>query len=211
MQPEPQARSVASVIEPYATGAYDLFSHRTNIETDKRIVCFNIQKIGSGLKALGLFICTNYVWNEMLKNCKKKIYTWFYIDEFHLLLQTDNTIKTMVSIWKRARKFLGVPTGITQNTAELLRASEASGIINNTNFVIMLSLPKEDRQNYRFCLDFLIHSLIISMEMIKVVVFYIMARSQYHLKMNFLKIILFIELSVRPVIQRKLRKEKPHN
>lgn len=147
MQPEPQARSVASVIEPYATGAYDLFSHRTNIETDRRIVCFNIQKIGSGLKALGLFICTNYVWNEMLKNWKKKIYTWFYIDEFHLLLQTDNTIKTMVSIWKRARKFLGVPTGITQNTAELLRASEASGIINNTNFVIMLSLPKEDRQN----------------------------------------------------------------
>lgn len=147
MQPEIQANSVASVIEPFAVGAYDLFSHRTNIETDNRIVCFNIQKLGPGLKALGLFICSSYVWNEMLKNFKKKIYTWFYIDEFHLLLQTDNIIKTMVSIWKRARKFLGVPTGITQNTAELLRTKGASGIINNTDFVLMLSLPKEDRQN----------------------------------------------------------------
>ena len=99
------------------------------------------------MKNLGLHICLNDIWNKMIENRKKNIWTWFYIDEFYLLLQSDSAASFLMQIWKRARKWNGVPTGIMQNTEDLLRSADSRQIINNTSFVMMLALPKLDRMN----------------------------------------------------------------
>jgi type IV secretory pathway VirB4 component len=99
------------------------------------------------MRELGLHICINDVWNRMIENSKKHIYTWFYIDGFHVLLDSENTTRFLRKIWKMARKWLGVPTGIMQNTEDLLRDSDTRAIVNNTSMVIMLAAPLMDRQN----------------------------------------------------------------
>lgn len=147
LQPEPEAHTVAGILEIYATGSLATFAHRSNVETDKRIVVYDISKLGSGMKELGLHICLNDVWNVMIENRKKDLWTYFYIDEFHLLLQSDSAASFLVQIWKRARKWNGIPTGIMQNTEDLLRSADSRNIINNSSFIIMMSLQQIDRSN----------------------------------------------------------------
>ena len=99
------------------------------------------------MKELGLHICSSDIWNRMIQNSKKNIVTWFYIDEFHILLESPATTMFLRRIWKMARKWRGVPTGIMQNTEDLLRDANTRAIVNNTSFVIMLKEPLMDRQN----------------------------------------------------------------
>lgn len=146
-QPEPQAQTIADIIEMYATGSYNAFAHRTNIQTNSRFTVYDIKKLGTGMRNLGLHVCINDIWNRMIENSKKGIHTWFWIDEFHLLLQSDSVSAFMQRIFKMARKWLGIPTGILQNTEDLLRSDHARGILNNTDFIIMMSLQQMDRQN----------------------------------------------------------------
>lgn len=145
-QQEPEAQEMALYMEPYATGNYDTFAHRTNVDINNRLTVFNIKNIGNNLKELGLKICLNMIWNKVVENRVKGKWTWIYIDEFHLLLATPTSAEFIQTIWKRARKFQGVPTGITQNTEDLLKSPAARGIINNTNFVQMLNQSMLDRQ-----------------------------------------------------------------
>ena len=147
IQPEEDARIIANILEIYAQGSLATFAHRSNVETDKKFVVYDTNNLGTGMKGLGLHICLNDIWNKMISNRKKGIWTWIYIDEFYLLLQSDSAASFLMQIWKRARKWNGVPTGIMQNTEDLLRSADARNIINNTSFVIMLSLPKLDRLN----------------------------------------------------------------
>jgi type IV secretory pathway VirB4 component len=147
VQPEPEAHTMASILEVYAQGSFATFAHRSNIETDKNFVVYNIRNLGTGMKDLGLHVCLNDIWNKMIENRKKGLWTWIYIDEFYLLLQSDSAAKFLMQVWKRARKWHGVPTGIMQNTEDLLRSADSRNIINNTSFVMMLSLPKLDRTN----------------------------------------------------------------
>ena len=142
-----EAGQLADMIYQYAVGSFDTFAHRTNVETNARFVAYNTKSLGTGMKELGLHICINDIWNRMIENSKKDIYTWFYIDEFHILLESEDTTKFLRRIWKMARKWLGVPTGIMQNTEDLLRDSETRAIVNNTSMVIMLKEPLMDRQN----------------------------------------------------------------
>lgn len=146
-QPEPQAQTIADIIEMYATGSYNAFAHRTNVNTNSRFTVYDIKKLGTGMRNLGLHVCINDVWNRMIENSKKGIRTWFWIDEFHLLLKSDSVSAFMERIFKMARKWLGVPTGILQNTEDLLRSPDARGVLNNTDFVIMMSMQQSDRQN----------------------------------------------------------------
>ncbi len=146
-QPEPEARTIANIIEVYATGSFATFAHRSNVETNSAFVVYNIKTLGTGMKDLGLHVCLNDIWNKMIENRKKGIWTWIYIDEFYLLLQSDSAAKFLMQVWKRARKWWGVPTGIMQNTEDLLRTADSRNIINNTSFIIMQSLPKLDRTN----------------------------------------------------------------
>lgn len=142
-----EAEDLAYILYQYAAGSFDTFAHRTNVETNARFVVYNTKMLGTGLKELGLHICINDIWNRMISNSQKGIYTWFYIDEFHILLESEGTTTFLRRIWKMARKWNGVPTGIMQNTEDLLRDSETRAIINNTSFVVMLKEPLMDRNN----------------------------------------------------------------
>lgn len=146
-QDEPEARTIANIIEVYATGSFATFAHRSNVETEASFVVYDIKNLGTGMKDLGLHVCLNDIWNKMIDNRKKDIWTWIYIDEFYLLLQSDSAARFLMQVWKRARKWRGVPTGIMQNTEDLLRSSDSRNIINNTSFIMMMSLPKLDRTN----------------------------------------------------------------
>lgn len=141
------ADEVCTYLESYAIGSFQTFSRRTNIETNNRFVVYDIKSLSSGMRPLGLHICINDVWNRMMENSRKNISTWFYIDEFHLLLSTETSAAYMKQIWKMARKWKGVPTGITQNTEEIFNSQEARAIFNNTSFIVMLFEQSTDRQN----------------------------------------------------------------
>ena len=144
-QPEPEAQSVALSLELYCTGSLDIFAHRTNVNTSSRFVIYDIKKIGSGLKELGLQVCLNDIWNKTISNKSLNKRTWFYLDEFYLLTQTESSAKFLQQIYKRARKWGGVPTGITQNVEDLLESPEAKSILNNCDFVMMLNQAPMDR------------------------------------------------------------------
>lgn len=148
-----EAGALADVLEQYAVGSFNTFARRTNVETNKKFMVYNTKTLGTGMKELGLYICINDIWNRMIQNSKKGIETWFYIDEFHVLLESDGTTAFLKRIWKMARKWLGVPTGIMQNTEDLLRNQDTRAIFNNTNFIIMLKEPKMDRENLMLLLN----------------------------------------------------------
>ena len=145
VQPEPEAQNIALSLELYCRGSLDTFAHKTNVKTNSRFVVYDIKDIGTGMKEMGLQVCLNDIWNKIIENKKKGKKTWFYIDEFYLLTQTESSARFLQQIWKRARKWGGVPTGITQNVEDLLASKEARGIINNCDFVLMLNQSPLDR------------------------------------------------------------------
>lgn len=146
-QEEPEAQNMANVLEMYTSGSFNTFSRRTTVNPDDRFVVYDIKSLGSGMKELGLHVCIQDIYNKMLANSKRHVYTWMYIDEFHILLQEAGTRKFLKQIWKMARKWLGVPTGIMQNTEDLARNDDGRAIFNNTNFIIMLKSSLQDRLN----------------------------------------------------------------
>lgn len=147
------ADEVCTYLESYAMGSFKTFSRRTNVRTNARFVVYDIKSLSSGMRPLGLHICNNDVWNRMIDNHRHKHWTWFYIDEFHLLLSTRTSAAFMKNIWKMARKWNGVPTGITQNTEEILSSPEARAVFNNTSFMIILYEQTTDRQNLQSLLN----------------------------------------------------------
>jgi len=144
-QPEPEAQDIALSLELYCTGSLDNFAHRTNVKNRSRFVIYDIKDLGSGMKEMGLQVCLDAIWNKIIDNHMKGKKTWFYLDEFYLLTQTDSSAKFLQQIWKRARKWGGVPTGITQNVEDLLASKEARTIISNSDFVMMLNQAPLDR------------------------------------------------------------------
>lgn len=144
-QTQIEAQNLALVMETYTTGSFDTFAHRTNVDLSNKLIVYDISNIGTNLKELALKVCTNDVWLKMMQNRRENRYTWFYLDEFHLLLSNDSTAEFLKTIWKCARKFLGVPTGLTQNVEDLLLSPAARAIINNSSFVYMLNQSAMDR------------------------------------------------------------------
>lgn len=144
-QPEIDANNIALALELYCKGSMDTFAYHSNVNTKSRLIVYDIKDIGTGLKEMGLQVCLNDCWNKIISNKKKGKRTWFYIDEFYLLTQTETSARFLQQIWKRARKWGGIPTGITQNVEDLLASKEARGIINNSNFILMLNQSPLDR------------------------------------------------------------------
>ena len=145
-QPQGEAVNLALSLERYVKGALDVFSHRTNVKVDKRFVVYDIKDIGAGLKELGLQIALDNIWNRMIENRQKGKRTWFYIDEFYLMMQKPTSAAYISQIWKRARKWNGVPCAITQNVEDMLKSEEARTIINNSPFIIMLGQSPINKQ-----------------------------------------------------------------
>ena len=145
-QKERQAQRIATALEIYVNGSLRVFNHQTNVELDNRIICFDIKELGKQLKKLGMLIVQDQVWNRVTINRNSKKNTRYYIDEFHLLLKEEQTAAYSVEIWKRFRKWGGVPTGITQNIKDLLASREIENIFENSDFIYMLNQASGDRQ-----------------------------------------------------------------
>ena len=145
-QPEPEAARVAAALELYVSGSLNVFNHRTNVELSNRLVCFDIKQLGKQLKKLGMLIVQDQVWNRVTINRAEKKSTRYYMDEFHLLLKEEQTAAYGVEIWKRFRKWGGIPTAITQNVKDLLSSREVENIFENSDFVLMLNQAQGDRE-----------------------------------------------------------------
>ena len=145
-QSEPEAQNIATALEIYVNGSLNVFNHRSNIDMDShRVLCFQLKSLGKALKEIGLLIMQDAVWNRVTANREKHKTTWFYIDEFHLLLK-GQTGAFSVEIWKRFRKWGGIPSGLTQNVKDLLASREIENIFENSDFIFMLNQAQGDRQ-----------------------------------------------------------------
>ena len=144
-QPEPEAQRVATAMEIYVNGSLNVFNHQSNVDLNNhRVICFQLKSLGKALKEMGLLIMQDAVWNRVTVNRAKHKTTWFYIDEFHLLLK-GQTGAFSVEIWKRFRKWGGIPSGLTQNVKDLLASREIENIFENSDFIYMLNQAQSDR------------------------------------------------------------------
>ena len=145
-QEEIEAKRIATALEIYVKGSLNVFNHRTNVDISNRLVCFDIKELGKQLKKLGMLVVQDQVWNRVTINREAHKSTRYYIDEMHLLLKEEQTAAYTVEIWKRFRKWGGIPTGITQNVKDLLASREIENIFENSDFVYMLNQAGGDRQ-----------------------------------------------------------------
>lgn len=145
-QEEKEAHHIATALEIYVSGSLNVFNHRTNVDVNNRIVCYDIKELGKQLKKLGMLIVQDQVWGRVTANRAAGKSTRYYMDEFHLLLKEEQTAAYSVEIWKRFRKWGGIPTGITQNVKDLLSSREVENIFENSDFVYMLNQAGGDRQ-----------------------------------------------------------------
>ena len=152
-QPYPEAQNLALSIERYVSGSLDIFSHRTNIDINNRFIIYDIKNVGAGLKKLALQICLDNIFNKMIANFTQGKSTWFYIDEFYLMMKNPSSAEYIAEIWKRARKWNGIPCAITQNVEDMLKNEEARTVINNCSFIVMLSQSSINKQQLSMMLD----------------------------------------------------------
>ena len=145
-QEEKEAQYIATALEIYVHGSLNVFNHRTSINIENRIVSFDIKELGKQLKKIGMLIVQDAVWNRVTINREAHKSTRYYIDEMHLLLREEQTAAYTVEIWKRFRKWGGIPTGITQNVKDLLSSREVENIFENSDYVFMLNQASGDRQ-----------------------------------------------------------------
>jgi len=145
-QEEKEARRVATALEIYVSGSLNVFNHHTNVDIQNRLVCYDIKELGKQLKKLGMLIVQDQVWGRVTANRSVGKATRYYVDEFHLLLKEEQTASYSVEIWKRFRKWGGIPTGITQNVKDLLSSREVANIFGNSDFIYMLNQAGGDRE-----------------------------------------------------------------
>ena len=145
-QEEKEARRVATALEIYVSGSLNVFNHHTNVDIQNRLVCYDIKELGKQLKKLGMLIVQDQVWGRVTANRSVGKATRYYVDEFHLLLKEEQTAAYSVEIWKRFRKWGGIPTGITQNVKDLLSSREVANIFENSDFIYMLNQAGGDRE-----------------------------------------------------------------
>ena len=146
-QEEKEGRHVATALEIYVKGSLNLFNHRTNVDIQNRLVCYDIKELGKQLKKIGMLVVQDQVWGRVTANRSAGKTTRYYMDEFHLLLKEEQTAAYSVEIWKRFRKWGGIPTGITQNVKDLLSSREVENIFENSDFVYTHGLKNFEELN----------------------------------------------------------------
>ena len=145
-QPEAEAKRVATALEIYVKGSLNVFNHRTNVQLDNRFVCYDIKELGNQLKKIGMLVVQDQVWGRVTENRAAGKFTRYYIDEMHLLLKEAQTAAYTVEIWKRFRKWGGIPTGITQNISDMMDSPEIKNIFENSDFVYLLNQGADGRE-----------------------------------------------------------------
>ncbi len=144
-QPEPEARRVATALELYCTGSLNLFNHPTNVNLNSRVVCIVLKGLGENLRKIAMHITNEFVTAAVNANFNEGIATWCYFDEFHILLRDALTASYFVAVWKMLRKKGCIPSALTQNVKDLLASREIENILDNTDFMILLSQAQSDR------------------------------------------------------------------
>lgn len=145
-QDEKEAHHVATALEIYVSGSLNVFNHRTNVDINNRLVCYDIKDLGKQLKKIGMLVVQDQVWGRVTQNRSEGKSTRYYMDEFHLLLKEEQTAAYSVEIFKRFRKWGGIPTSITQNVKDFLASPESENIFENCDFIYMLNQAAGDRQ-----------------------------------------------------------------
>ena len=142
----PEADRVAQALDLYVSGSLNVFNHKTNVDIHNRLVAFDIKELGKQLKKLGMLIIQDQIWGRVTQNRSQGRATWYFADEFHLLLKEEQTAAYSAEIWKRFRKWGGVPTGATQNVKDLLSSPEIENILENSDFITLLNQASGDRK-----------------------------------------------------------------
>ena len=145
-QDEPEAKHIATALEIYVKGSLNVFNHRTNIDISNRLICFDIKELGKQLKKIGMLVVQDAVWNRVTINRAEHKSTRYYVDEAHLLLKDEQTAAYSVEIFKRFRKWGGIPTFISQNVKDFLASREIENILENSDFILMLNQAGGDRE-----------------------------------------------------------------
>lgn len=141
-----KAVRIANSLVLYVNGSQNYFNHRTNVDSQNRLLCFDIRDLGKQLKEIGMLVVQDAVWNRVSRNRERKVATRYYCDEFHLLLRDKQTAAYSVEVWKRFRKWGGIPTGLTQNVGDFLRSEEIEGILGNSDFIYLLNQNAKDQE-----------------------------------------------------------------
>lgn len=144
-QSEPEARDVALAIELFTEGSLNTFAKPTNVDTDARILCYDIRDLGKQLLPVGMLVVLDSVFNRVIRNRALGRNTWVYIDEIYLLFQHEYSANFLFTLWKRVRKYGACCTGLTQNVDDLLQSHTARTMLANSEFLVMLNQAATDR------------------------------------------------------------------
>lgn len=145
-QPEKEAGSLALTLEMFTNGSLDVFAHETNVNISSRIVSYDIYKLGKQLKTMGLLVITDAMINRVSDNFKKGKRTHIFIDEIHVLFENEYSATFFNSAWRQFRKRNAYPTAITQNVQYLLASVDATTMLSNSEFIVMLNQASADRK-----------------------------------------------------------------
>ncbi|MGE5474803.1 MAG: VirB4-like conjugal transfer ATPase, CD1110 family [Ignavibacteriales bacterium] len=145
-QPEQEAQRLALSLELYVQGSLSIFSEKTNVNLSNRLICFDINRLGDQLKPLGMQVVLDNIWNRIVSNREKKKRTWLYMDEIYLMFNNEYSGRFLYELYKRTRKYGGIPTGITQNVEDLLKSDIARSMLSNSQFIILMDQAASDRK-----------------------------------------------------------------
>ena len=145
-QPEPEAKQIALSMELFTTGSLDIFGQHSTVDLDKRVIVFDIHGLGAQLKPTGLLVITDTILNRVTLNWKRGKRTHVFIDEFHVVFENEFSASFFNSAWRQFRKRNAYPTAITQNVEYLLDSVQASTMLSNSEFVVMLNQAAHDRE-----------------------------------------------------------------
>ena len=143
-QPEEEAKDIALSLELFVNGSLNIFNHQTNVDVDNRFTVYGIRDLGTELSPITMLVMMESIQNRIIENGKRGIATWLYIDEFHVLLNSEYSAKYLQQLWKKVRKQGGLCTGITQNVVDLLQNYTATTMLANSEFVSLLKQANTD-------------------------------------------------------------------
>ncbi len=143
-QPEEEAKDIALSLELFVNGSLNIFNHQTNVDVDNRFTVYGIRDLGMELSPVTMLVMMESIQNRIIENGKKGVATWLYIDEFHVLLNSEYSARYLQQLWKKVRKQGGLCTGITQNLLDLLQNYTATTMLANSEFVALLKQANTD-------------------------------------------------------------------
>lgn len=145
-QPEPEAHALALELELFTKGSLNTFAQQTNVDTDKRLICYDIMELGEQLRPIGMLVILDNILNRITANRRKGRQTFVYVDEIYLLFQYEYSAQFLFKLWKRVRKYGAFCTGITQDVEDLLQSHIARTMLSNSEFVLMLNQAATNRE-----------------------------------------------------------------